>query len=628
MKRVISLLLAVSLLLTLNLTVFAETPEYQPDVEDNDFGGTVEFVALSGLPEAIEPGAASIPTITAEDGEVKVGTISWTDEYGVACTSFEAGKGYYLNIPLKTNITYTFAEEVWVLEDTTGREACFVRTDSKNLTASFYYSLKEQIDFVSLTITGTELGDNVDNVTVSAPAEATYTFGLSGVYHYESCDYVTNVTFQDKNSYSVEVSLMPLDGYDFATEVTVEINGEYDIYYPAPDGFVYEQYISFLEKIEIVKLTLPEPEIGGNVADFVVTAPENANYTVVTGWYDTVAGEYMESGTFADGGSYELMYDVYANDGFDFSDELEVYLNGEYHEDFNGNSNNIWGYKTYSFLEKINSVAFPAFPTANPGDSVDVSLETPAGVNYTLLGAWLEMETLEAATSLEEGKDYLLAYMAQPNDGYEFADDVKITVGGKAFTGLVESSEFFVIAAKAYNFGAETISSVDLTVPLPELGASVGEVTLPENVHYSADEWQWEGDDDKDYHNGTYAAEVFEAGQYYYVSMILSADEGYAFTDDTKVTVNGEEADVAYVMNLGSMYLVVVSMGRMGQVTGDMNGDNVIDTDDVIQLLLHVSMPDLFSIDAPGDINGDGEVNTDDAVQLLLHISMPDMFPL
>ena len=39
-------------------------------------------------------------------------------------------------------------------------------------------------------------------------------------------------------------------------------------------------------------------------------------------------------------------------------------------------------------------------------------------------------------------------------------------------------------------------------------------------------------------------------------------------------------------------------------------------------------MPDLFPIDQNADYTGDGKVTSDDVVQLLLHISMPDLFPL
>jgi len=63
-------------------------------------------------------------------------------------------------------------------------------------------------------------------------------------------------------------------------------------------------------------------------------------------------------------------------------------------------------------------------------------------------------------------------------------------------------------------------------------------------------------------------------------------------------------------------------------VLGDLSGDGVLSTDDVVELLLYISMPDRFPLTGHADFTGDKVVDTADAVQLLLHISMPDMFPL
>lgn len=63
-------------------------------------------------------------------------------------------------------------------------------------------------------------------------------------------------------------------------------------------------------------------------------------------------------------------------------------------------------------------------------------------------------------------------------------------------------------------------------------------------------------------------------------------------------------------------------------VAGDIDGDREADTEDVIALLLHVSMPSVFPIDYDADFTGDGAVTTEDVIRLLLYISMPGTFPL
>ena len=63
-------------------------------------------------------------------------------------------------------------------------------------------------------------------------------------------------------------------------------------------------------------------------------------------------------------------------------------------------------------------------------------------------------------------------------------------------------------------------------------------------------------------------------------------------------------------------------------ILGDIDGNEAVTTDDVIALLLHVSMPAMFPIDAEADFVKDGALTTDDVIALLLHVSMPEMFPL
>ena len=63
-------------------------------------------------------------------------------------------------------------------------------------------------------------------------------------------------------------------------------------------------------------------------------------------------------------------------------------------------------------------------------------------------------------------------------------------------------------------------------------------------------------------------------------------------------------------------------------IPGDIDGDGEVTRNDVICLLLHVTMPGRFPIDAEADFNGDGQVTREDVIRLLLHVTMPGRFPL
>lgn len=65
-----------------------------------------------------------------------------------------------------------------------------------------------------------------------------------------------------------------------------------------------------------------------------------------------------------------------------------------------------------------------------------------------------------------------------------------------------------------------------------------------------------------------------------------------------------------------------------GPIPGDIDSSGKVNSDDVIRLLLHVSMPSLFPISVDADFTGDGFVTSDDVIRLLLHVSMPSIFPL
>lgn len=63
-------------------------------------------------------------------------------------------------------------------------------------------------------------------------------------------------------------------------------------------------------------------------------------------------------------------------------------------------------------------------------------------------------------------------------------------------------------------------------------------------------------------------------------------------------------------------------------IPGDLDGNRKVNRDDVIALLLHVSMPEEFPIHIPADFTGNGKVDREDVIALLLHVSMPEAFPL
>ena len=90
---------------------------------------------------------------------------------------------------------------------------------------------------------------------------------------------------------------------------------------------------------------------------------------------------------------------------------------------------------------------------------------------------------------------------------------------------------------------------------------------------------------------------------------------------------SANEADVTVTVTyhgFSTAYTVQV----LDCIPGDIDLNLTVDKEDVMQLLWHISFPDMFPINAPADFTGDGMVDKADVMQLLWHISFPDMFPL
>lgn len=61
---------------------------------------------------------------------------------------------------------------------------------------------------------------------------------------------------------------------------------------------------------------------------------------------------------------------------------------------------------------------------------------------------------------------------------------------------------------------------------------------------------------------------------------------------------------------------------------GDLDGDGMVNTSDVIHLLMHTYFPDSYKVDQNCDYDKDGLVNTSDVIYLLMYTYFPDNYPL
>ena len=113
------------------------------------------------------------------------------------------------------------------------------------------------------------------------------------------------------------------------------------------------------------------------------------------------------------------------------------------------------------------------------------------------------------------------------------------------------------------------------------------------------------------------------------LKLLYSDGSGHLVTDG--FTTEGFSSDRLGTKTITVTYgglTVIFDVQIMTYIPGDINLDRLVDRDDVMELLWHISFPDKFPITVPADFKDDDEINRDDVMQLLWHVAFPDKFSL
>lgn len=522
--------------------------------------GFAQNIKLSGAPGSITAGEAiTAPTVNVERGDVTVSKTEWVDaDHAPVSGKFEDGKEYYLAISLTPAEGYALRDGYYVQVQTEdGYENPYMDAEPDG-TAVVYvrYSLQPTVDAIEITVTEPVVG--------AAPAEPKVPEGAKySIERYQWYDYSTysDVTvFEDDKGYYLELYVIPAEGYEFGEDAKLTVNGK------EPNGWgVSDQEVSisvkysFLTQIDRVDITVPEPTLGGTGSVESIQLPADAKYSLdmdTTRWYGH-ATEF--TGTF-EKDAYELSLRLIADEGCEFNEDTELYINGVLCENFYTYGSYTWAEGSYrvSFRDVITKVEIPALPTIAVGDeATDPELEAPEGANYTLPYAWWALSagslSLDEFTgSFENGAAYYLMLQVMPNPGYEFSEDTVITIGGKEFAGVQIINDDWITVAKQYALGLEVIDKVEVTVDAPENGKVPGKVTVPENAGYEVDEFAWAAGKDADMDEAETMGkkETCAYGNYYWVSGSIVAKEGYVMAEDAVITVNGQAVDLSVLKDV------------------------------------------------------------------------------
>lgn len=526
------------------------------DIYINPENGYVWEVDLSGAPESITAGGAMpTPTITVVDGDVTVTGTKWlNDEMAPVTGNFENGKSYYLAIDLATKPSYAFEGWVEAYMNDEYCDGCNIDDTRTTATVYVYYTLKPVIEKVELTVTVPAVGAAPGVVTLPGGVKFVldsdeevdfpgYAWYIDGGQEFEK--------FENGKKYFVDVYLLPAEGYEFANDVVVTVNGE-----EVEEGYMfcngYNLNIwhawSFKEVIKSVNITTPDYKVGDVFKPEDVTVPANTGCEVgYVGMYSGYTDPYTAIGK----DRYRLNVELNAKDGYEFAEDCVITVNGKALDEVYSGETYQDVYYEFSLCEKITKIEFPALPTVNAGDTVQYQdLEAPAGAKYYLFSDWYDADMNWFNGTTQNGKAYFLELFAHPMEGYEFSEDCVITVNGQEASFPIMRVDYNMAAfAKQYNFGMPTIDKVELTITAPADGEKpTTTVTVPDGAKYSVDNIGWYESKTGEKKRGALEymdrRDTFSYGYYYLVAAGIQAKEGYVFAEDAVLVINGETMEV------------------------------------------------------------------------------------
>lgn len=523
-----------------------------------------EYAELSGLPDEIQAGTAQLPEIAVVEGNAEVSGVRWIDTDKNAVTAFETGKAYYLEVTLVPAQGYEFRDWFDAYGNYGSHETQIIAADKA--VALFRYSLLPSVGKVTLTTSGMAEGKPISGIKAEVTGDAT--LESISVYDTTAEEMVESGNFQAGRNYQITYCLTAKEGFEFGKDLEVDCNGNMEMGWSYDESNLYlTEYFSTCKKIEKVELTVTEPKLDAKIEDTKLTLPKDAPYTAQISWMDMEKWEPAE-GTFRKGHRYQLSIDLEPAEGYVFAQELQVIVNGEEKQYGGTDSSGLysWAYMEYSFMEKITKVELPARPDSiQKGDTLSTDFKVDEKANYTLEAQWGIMPEGGSPEKVEQNGSYVLVFNVTAKEGYEFADDVVVTIGGKKYTGLFLNYGNELHVLKSYNIGMKIIDKIELTVDAPNKGNTPKTPEFAKDAKFECMEHYWSHNKSGNIMDDSAQTKTFQEGYYHYLSLVLVAEDGYAFADEVDIYINGKKMKAVIGLNFGSYLQLGTSFGKLGK---------------------------------------------------------------
>ena len=524
--------------------------------------GYVEWIGFEELPEAVVDADMTVPTLTLQEDTAVITDIAWVDQaYNPASGKFKNGKTYYLAVQLQIAREGMAFDEYLRVDTNSNRSATYVLNADGTVTVYIRYAFLAGIDAVDVAVTEPVIG-----AAPAAPQINSRSYTVEeyfwNQFNAESDQPIAQ--FEDGKRYMLVVTLDAADGYEFNRKTKITVNGkEAEQYDWTEEKLVIYLSYSFMEQLDRVEVTVPAPVLG-QTYDYESIQLGGQNYQInYAEFYNTKNYEVLQ-GAF-EKSKYALYLSVGAGEGYEFSEDCQLFVNGTEVKEFNCDSFYVYIELPYTFLEQIDRIDV-TMPEPALGQTPDLTKLQITTQGVTLLNSNLRSWTTgEELTGAFEKDRYTLTLTVEPAEGFEFADGCKIYLNGVQIKDAWVD-DFYADIYAEYSF-RELVSKVDLPAfPALKVGDTLtaGQITAPDGAKYSL-EVMWlvyDGQGGFDKFEGQ-----IEAGKAYYMALDVIPKAGYEFAETTVMAVDNTElksgmmiveTDYAGVIKLYSFGLEVI----------------------------------------------------------------------
>lgn len=542
MKRFLSFIVALSLIMGLGVTAFAADP-----------ATPIAEAAISGV-SAVEGETISTAGITAPAGANYEVSAKWMDTSSwpavEATGTFQRWSYYDLYVTFTAKDGYAFDDSTVFSCDGMDMSENWIKDWQSTETQAVWYCTYAIEPALINEITLQPIAAPEAGQTITAPSVAlednTVPVTVVGEWVDDSYQAVTG-TFEDGKIYYLKVTATITDTnvYGFNWGADFYMNGEYITYGQSMDHATAEVYIrySLLPTIDVIDITIGEVAVGGNAADVEITVPDNAQYAITYIYWQNRENMWETVTTFADEQVYSLGVTLEPVAGVEFAEDAEVYINGEYYDNAYISATYASVNQDYSFLDEITEVDITVGEVAVGGNTADVEVSVADGSNYYIsYSEWYNASLYVPADTFEDGYRYALSMSIQPEGLYTFAEDVVVKVNGEVYEDW---------------WGDETYIGFEQTYSFADVQASVAVPAWPElKVGDTVSRWTAVQGEEEGYidlyiytldENGNFNTDgdtvTIEEGKNYYAEYSFSPKAGHEFTDETVITVGGKEWD-------------------------------------------------------------------------------------